>query len=104
MDHPHFFWGYLPFWLWTYGLAVVAWSCIGRFLLGFMLPPDSPNYIWRWFRRMTDWAIALVGLITPRYVDQRYAPLVAMYWCFLIRYASWPAFSALGLAPSLTPS
>ena len=101
MDQPHLFWGYLPFWLWTYGLAVVAWTCIGRFLLGFIVPPDSPNYIWRWFRRLTDWAVALVGLITPRYVDQRYAPLVTTYWFFLIRYASWPVFAALGLAPRL---
>ena len=60
-----FFWGYLPFWIWAYGLAVVAWTCLGRFMLGFMVPPNSGNYIWRAFRFLTDWAIALIRLITP---------------------------------------
>jgi hypothetical protein len=95
----HFFWGYLPFWIWAYGLAVVAWTCLGRFLLGFMVPPNSGNYIWRGFRFLTDWAIALVRLITPHFIAQRYMPLVTMYWFFLIRYASFPVFYQLGLMP-----
>lgn len=104
MDQSDFFWGYLPFWLWTYSLAVIAWTCVGRFMLGFIVPHDSPNYIWRWFRRLTDWPTRLFGLITPRYVEPRYLPLVTMYWCFLLRYAGWPVFAALGLAPSLAPA
>ena len=94
-----FFWGYLPFWIWAYGLAVVAWTCLGRFMLGFMVPPHSANYIWRAFRFLTDWAIALVRLITPHYIAQRYMPLVTMFWFFLIRYASFPVFYQLGLMP-----
>ena len=95
----HFFWGYLPFWIWAYGLAVVAWTCMGRFLLGFMVPPNSANYIWRGFRFLTDWAIALIRLITPRFIGERYMPLVTMYWFFFIRYASFPVFYHLGLMP-----
>lgn len=94
-----FFWGYLPFWIWAYGLAVVAWTCLGRFLLGFLVPPNSANYIWRGFRFLTDWAIALIRVITPSYIPQRFMPLVTMYWFFLIRYASFPAFYQLGLMP-----
>ena len=30
------------------------------------LPPDSTNYIWRWFRRLTDPFLAPDAFITPR--------------------------------------
>jgi hypothetical protein len=98
-ETSNYFWGYLPFWAWTYGLAVIAWTCLGRFFLGFIVPPDSPNYIWRWFRRLTDWAVTLVDFITPRAITPRFLPLVTMYWFFLLRYASFPIFYALGLVP-----
>ena len=101
MDQPHFVFGYLPFWIWTYGLAVVAWTCFGRFLLGFIVPPESRNYIWRWFRFLTDWAITAIRIITPRYVEPRFMPLVTMYWAFLLRWTAWPVFNALGMAPTL---
>ena len=101
MNAPHFFWGHLPFWIWTYGLAVVAWTCFGRFLLGFIVPPDSPNYIWRFFRRLTDWAVDLIAWITPRFVQPRFIPLVTMYWFILVRYASFPVLTYLGLAPTI---
>jgi YggT family protein len=103
MNQPHIFWGYLPFWLWTYGLAVIAWTCVGRFLLGFIVPADSPNYIWRWFRRLTDWWLRMVAVVTPRYIEPRYLPLVGMYWAFLLRFAGWPLFNLVGMAPTLTP-
>ena len=100
----HFFWSYLPFWIWAYGLAVVAWTCLGRFLLSFMVPPDSGNYIWRGFRFITDWAIALIRIITPNFIRPRYMPLVTMYWFFAIRYASFPVLYQLGWMPTVQGS
>ena len=30
------------------------YTMLGRFLLGLMVDADSPNYIWRFFCRITD--------------------------------------------------
>ena len=30
-------------------LAALMYTLLGRVLLGFLLDPDSPNYIWRFF-------------------------------------------------------
>jgi hypothetical protein len=47
-------WSYWYFHLPNYAFAVLFWTLIGRFMFGFFLPPDSPNYIYRWFRRLTE--------------------------------------------------
>ena len=28
-----FFWSYLPYWVVAYGLAIIGWTCVGRFLM-----------------------------------------------------------------------
>jgi hypothetical protein len=43
-----------------YALAVLMWTMAGRFLLGMFAPPDWDNYVWRFFRRLTDPVIAVV--------------------------------------------
>jgi hypothetical protein len=47
-------WSYWYFHLPNYAFAVLFWTLIGRFMFGFFLPPDSPNYIYRWFCRLTE--------------------------------------------------
>jgi hypothetical protein len=104
MQQPDFFWAYLPFWLVIYGLAVVAWTCIGRFLLGAFLPDDSPNYIYRWFKLLTDWAVRLVRWMTPGYVTNRWLILVTAFWFFALRYVAFFLFAAYGWAPTISPA
>ena len=41
----------------TFVLAALMYTLLGRVVLGFFVDADSPNYIWRWFRRVTDWAL-----------------------------------------------
>ncbi|MBW8269881.1 YggT family protein [Caldovatus aquaticus] len=101
MDGTHFLFGYLPFWVVNYGLAVVGWTCLGRFALQWAVPPDSPNYIWRAFRRLTDWALALARLLVPRYVAAAFLPLVAAFWIWVIRLLFGLAMLAAGWAPRL---
>ena len=101
---PNFFWDYLPFWVLTYGLAVLAWTFIGRFLLGLWLPPNSSNYIWRFFRRLTDWPLVVVSAMTPRIIGPHFTLLAAAYWCFALRYIVFIVFWTQGWAPSLTPA
>jgi uncharacterized protein YggT (Ycf19 family) len=35
-------------------LAALMYTLVGRALLGLFVPPESPNYIWRFFVRVTD--------------------------------------------------
>lgn len=100
---PDFVTGFVPFWIVTYGTAIVAWSCVGRFLLEIMLPPDSPNYILRWFQRLTNWAIRLTQVITPRFFHTRYLPLITAYWTFVIRFVATTWLLSQGMVPTLTP-
>jgi hypothetical protein len=103
MSESHFFWGYLPFWIINYGLAVVAWSCVGRFLLAFFVPSLQPtNYIWRAFVALTEWAVQLARLVTPSYVRPIFLVLIAAFWVFHLRFAAFFAMAAAGLTPSIT--
>jgi hypothetical protein len=101
-SQPHFILSFLPFWLVTYGLAVVAWTSLGRFLLQAMVAPDSPNYIWRAFRFLTDWWVAAVRVVTPLYVLPLFLPLIAAFWAFVLRYVFALVMFAAGWAPRLS--
>lgn len=103
MGEPHFFWGYLPFWLVTYLTAVIAWTCIGRFALSFLVPPGSTNYIWRAFVWITQGPVALIRLITPLVVGPRPLWLATAFWFFALRYMAFLLFSAQGMTPPVSP-
>ncbi|TQF76478.1 YggT family protein [Elioraea sp. Yellowstone] len=102
MNGPHLIWSYLPFWVVVYGLAVLAWTSLGRFLLQVFVAPDSQNYIWRFFRLLTDWWVGTVRLVTPLYVAPLYLPLLAALWAFGLRLVIALAMFAAGLAPRLS--
>jgi len=95
--------GYLPFWVVNYALSLVAWACIGRLLMSAFLPPDSPNYIWRGFRMLTDWAVGTARLMVPSYVRPIFLPLVAFCWLMALRWAVGLFMIGSGMAPRLTP-
>jgi len=94
-------WSYWYFHLPNYALAVLMYTLFGRFLLAAILRPDSPNYILRWFRLLTDPVIVVVRFITPVYVPEKYFPLAGMFWLALARLAFYVIMFRLGLAPSL---
>ena len=64
MPVENFWWSYWYFHFPNYAFALLFWTLIGRFIFGIFLPPDSPNYVYRWFRRLTDWLMRPVGFIT----------------------------------------
>lgn len=102
-NQPDFVFGYLPFWIVNYGLAVVTWCCVGRFLLGFLIARQPQNYIWRSFLWLTNWAVVAASWITPRYVHPVFLPPIAAMWLFLIRIALFMLMWRAGLTPSVTP-
>ena len=65
MQGENLWWSYWYFHFPNYALALLFWTLIGRFMFAAFLPPDSPNYIYRWFRRLTDWLMRPVAYITP---------------------------------------
>ena len=95
---------HLLFWGVTYVLALTAWACLGRFLMQAFVPHDSPNYIWRGFRLLTDWAVWLAARAVPSYVAPVFLPLVAACWLFGLRMVSGIFMIAAGLAPRLVPA
>jgi hypothetical protein len=99
MQGENLWWSYLYFHLPNYALAVLFWTLIGRFMFGLFLRPDSPNYIYRWFRRLTDWLMPAVRFITPSIVPPLALAPVAAFWVSLVRVAYFVVLYSAGLAP-----
>ena len=99
MAGENLWWSYLYFQLPNYAFAVLFWTLIGRTLFAIFLPADSPNYIYRWFRRLTDWLIGPVGYITHSMIPRGLLALVAAFWVAMARIAFFMALHAAGLAP-----
>jgi YggT family protein len=96
-DNP--FWQYWYFHLPNYVLAVLLYTLIGRFLLSFVMLPDSANYIWRFFRRLTDPVMVAAGFITPGFISPFFLPLIGAFWLLILRHALFLALYAAGAAP-----
>lgn len=101
MQAENLWWSYLYFHLPNYALAVLFWTLIGRFMFSVFLPPDSPNYIYRWFRRLTDWLMPPVRFITPSAMPPLALAPIAAFWVSLVRVAYFSSLYAAGLAPRL---
>ena len=84
-------WPYWYFHFPNYAFAVLFWTLIGRFMFAIFLPPDSPNYIYRWFRRLTDWVMRPVAYITPSIVPPLALAPIAAYWVAMARIAFFMA-------------
>lgn len=69
----------------NYLLAALMWTMLGRFLLGLFVPLEWDNYIWRFFRRLTDPVLDLVRWITPSFMVDSLLPLVAVFWIIVLR-------------------
>lgn len=99
MQGQDIWWSYLSFHLPNYAFSVLFWTLIGRFMFALFLSADSPNYIFRWFRRLTDWLIAPVAFITPSSVPPLALAPVAAFWVAVARVAFFVAMHAAGLTP-----
>ena len=101
MEQTDLWWNYWYFHLPNYVLAALLYTMFGRFALGLFLPPDSPNYIFRWFCRLTDPVLAPVRVITPLSIGPRYLPLVAAFWLGALRLAFFAVLFHYGLTPAI---
>ncbi len=68
-------------------LAALMYTLLGRALLGLMVQPDSTNYIWRAFCRLTDPVVAVVSFVTPKATAPVVVWLFGVVWLFWLRVA-----------------
>lgn len=101
MPAENLWWSYLPFHLGNYALSLLFWTLVGRFMFGLFLPPDSPNYIYRWFRLLTSWLMRPVVFITHPAMPPAVLPLVAAFWVAMARIVFFMAMYAAALTPRL---
>lgn len=98
---PDFFWSYWYFHLPNYALAVLIYTLVGRFLLGMLVPPDSTNYIWRFFVRLTDPVLRGMTYVIPGYILPGFRPLAAAFHLYVLRVAMFVILYAKGMVPRL---
>ena len=82
-------------------LAALMYTLLGRALLGLIVQPDSSNYIWRFFCRVTDPFIGVVALVTPKAAAPVVIWLFAFVWLFWIRVGFYALFAMSGASPRL---
>jgi len=92
---------YWYYYLADYVLAALIYTLLGRLLLSFFLPPDSSNYIWRFFRRITDPVCIAVRFATPAAVHPLLIVPLSAIWLFLIRFLMVQLLRSYGLLPQL---
>ena len=85
---------YWYFHLPNFVLAALMYTLLGRAMLGLIVQPDSSNYIWRFFCRITDPFIALITPVTPKAA----APVVI--WLFGVVWLFWLRVGLLYLVPA----
>ena len=101
MDIASSFAAYWYFHLPNFVLAALMYTLLGRVLLGLMVDADSPNYIWRFFCRITDPVVAAVATVTPRVTPPVLLWLFGFVWLFWLRVAFHYTLLLLNLAPRL---
>jgi len=82
-----------------YILATLMYTLFGRAVLALVLDPSSENYIWRFFCRLTDPVVAVVGLVTPRAAAPVVLWLFGVVWLFWLRALLLMGLVGLGLSP-----
>ena len=101
MQGQDIWWTYWYFHLGNYAFSMLFWTLIGRFMFAFFLPPDSPNYIYRWFRRLTDWLMRPVAYITPSIMPPIALAPITAFWVAIARVGFFMAMYAAGLTPRM---
>jgi YggT family protein len=74
------------------------YTLLGRAVLGMFVAPDSPNYIWRFFCRVTDPVIAAVSIVTPKAAVPVVIWLFGVVWLFWLRVGLLYLFLLFGAA------
>jgi YggT family protein len=102
--HPVTGASFLSYWYFhlpNFILAAIMYTLFGRVLLGLFVDPDSPNYIWRFFCRITDPFVAVFALVTPKATPPVILWLFGFVWMFWLRVLMLNMYLWLGIAPKI---
>jgi YggT family protein len=77
-------------------LAALMYTLLGRALLGLIVDPNSSNYIWRFFCKITDPFIAVISYVTPKATAPVVIWLFGVVWLFWLRIGLLYLFLLLG--------
>jgi hypothetical protein len=80
-------------------LAALMYTLLGRAMLGLIVGPDSNNYIWRFFCRITDPVVMAVALVTPKAASPVVIWLFGAVWLYWLRVGLLYVFLLLGAVP-----
>ena len=80
-------------------LAALMYTLLGRVIMSLFVDPDSTNYIWRFFCRVTDPFVSVVSLVTPKAAVPVIVWLFGFVWLFWLRVLLLYGFLILGIAP-----
>ena len=89
----------LTFWYYhapNFVLAALMYTLLGRALLALIVQPDSSNYIWRFFCRITDPVVALFAFVTPKAAAPVVIWLFGFVWLFWLRVGLLYVFLVFG--------
>ena len=78
-------------------LAALMYTLLGRAILGLIVDPNSSNYIWRFFCRITDPVVAVVAAVTPKAAAPVVIWLFGFVWLFWLRVGFLILFTMYGL-------
>jgi hypothetical protein len=93
----------LSFWYFhlpNFILAALMYTLLGRAVLALLVEPDSKNYIWRFFCRITDPIVGAVAIVTPKAVAPVILWLFAFVWLFWLRLGFFILARVFGFAPT----
>ena len=90
---------YWYFHLPNFVLAMLMYTLLGRAILGLFVDADSPNYIWRFFFRITDPVVSAVYVATPKAVAPIVRWLLGFVWLFWLRVVLLNLFLLMGAVP-----
>ena len=90
---------YWYFHLPNFVLAALMYTLLGRVLLSLFVDPDSSNYIWRFFCRLSDPFLAIIAPVTPKAVAPVVLWLFGVVWLFWLRVLFLFVFAWSGLLP-----
>ena len=93
---------FLTYWYFhlpNFVLAALMYTLLGRAMLGLFVDADLPNYVWRFFCRITDPVVAAVSVVTPKAVAPVVLWLFGFVWLFWLRVVLLNLFLLMGAVP-----
>ncbi len=81
-------------------LAALMYTLLGRAVLRLFFEPESKNYIWRFFCRITDPVVDAVAVVTPKTTAPVIIWLFSFVWLFWLRLGFFIFARVFGFAPT----